>query len=197
MRIVMITSDIFYRHFDEGFSESARRNGLTRMRGNVSRWSLAHRTGALQFNFQINPKASAMPNIPGHFWPIVQWEGQRYNERDTGLVSWFQYSSESESNMVQNLRRHVIEKADEQLSFDNDPHSRMVKIMVEGLHLDLDIPLLPNFPQPSLFYLDKQDCTEWGSLFGRNLAQWLARFDAAPETLESWCWRVLWKDRSE
>lgn len=190
----VITSDLFYRRFDEGFEERALQNGLTRMRGKVSRWTLAHGAGPLQFEFRINPKASALPGIPVHFWPLVQWSGPRYSERDSGLVSWFQYTSEAENRSIQELRRRVLDKANRLEFCPDEAHRVLARSVLEMLYLELDDSLRPNHPQPSLFYFDEEDCMVWGEWFGGNLGEWLVRFGAMPETLETWCWRVLWKD---
>jgi hypothetical protein len=128
----------------------------------------------------VNPKAAGIPDCPGEFWPVISWSGPRHGPRDDGSVSYYQY--ETELAAMQAIRRAVLEK----------PAVRGCAYL-STLRAGLELPLLPQHPHVALYFTDEQDARAWGGWFGGRIGVWLRRFAAAPETLESWAWRVLWR----
>jgi hypothetical protein len=126
----------------------------------------------------VNPKAAGIPDCPGEFWPVIAWNGPRHGPRDDGTVSYYQY--EADLGSMQETRRNVVEKA------RDCPYW-------ETLRSGLDLPLVAQAPHVALYYFDEDDAVAWGMWFGARIGKWLRRFAAAPETLESWAWRVLWR----
>jgi hypothetical protein len=190
----MIKSAQVTRAFDDAFTPSAQRAGLVRVRSKTSKWVLRQNGGDLHFQFQVNPKASAIPYCPGELWALVVWGGPRYNERDDGTVSYFQYTTDAENTSIQQQVKAVIKKVHHQNEFENEGFRAMRDMMVGIIDAGLEMPPEPRIPNYSLYYLDEADVTAWGQWFARHIAQWIERFQAAPETLEGWAWRVLWKD---
>ena len=172
----MIRAEVFYREFDAAFAPAARQAGLTRRGRTGAKW----RSAELEFNFRVNPKASMIPECPGEFSPRIAWSGPRHGPRDDGTVSYYQY--EPELAAMQAILRATLEKP----AVRACPYLPTLRSMVEQ-------PLVPQRPDASLYYADEEDARVWGAWFGTRIAEWLHRFAAAPETLESWAWRVLWR----
>jgi hypothetical protein len=138
----------------------------------------------------VNPKVSAIPGWPGEFWPVIVWDGKRYNGRDDGTISYYQYLSAAELEAVQAMRRAVVEKtaAEDPLKLGRD--------YLQLFFSSVELPLTPQNPHVGLYYFDETDAAMWGTWFGDHIGEWLRRFGAGPETLERWAWRVLWGDKS-
>jgi hypothetical protein len=85
---------------------------------------------------------------------------------------------------MQVLRRGVVQKVVAQAR-----PNPLLSVIVRGL----DLPLLPQHPHVALYFFDADDATAWGGWFAERIAAWCERFAAMPETLESYCWRVLWR----
>lgn len=141
----------------------------------------------LRLAFRVNPKVSALPDWPGEFWPVISWSGPRHDARDDGTVSYYQYATDTEMAAMQEMRRAVIGKAKDSLQ------SVHLETIISGLQL----PLRPQNPHVALYCLDQPDASMWGKWFGEHIGEWLRRFGASPETLEAWCWRVLWRDKAQ
>ena len=122
----------------------------------------------------MNRSGAGRPDVPGEFRPEISWQG---------TVSYYQYASEAELAELQALRRGVVQKVAAQAR----PNPTLASY-VDGL----DIPLRAQHPDVWLYYFDERDAAAWGGWFGARIAAWCARFAAAPETLESYCRRVLW-----
>lgn len=189
----MIKADAFHRAFDRGFSEPATAAGLTRRRGRASIWLATRPAGSLTLSVRVNPKASALPFSPGEFSLDWKWEGPRTDPADDGTVSHFQYDTEADRAALPALNAAVLDRA-ERLEAEPAPlragRDALLAVRREGLAL----PPVPNHPGHAFYYLDESDADAWGRWLGARLSGWLTRFDAAPETLQAWCWRVLWKD---
>ena len=99
--------------------------------------------------------------------------------RDDGTVSYYQY--ERDLDAMQELRRSVLDRSEVRRC----PYLATLRDMV-------DQGLAPQGPHTPLFYYADGDAHAWGAWFGDHIAEWLRRFAAAPETLDVWCWRVLW-----
>lgn len=162
--------------FHETFAPPAADAGLTRRGRKGAKWT----NRELEFNFRVNPKAAGIPDCPGEFWPVISWSGPRYGPRDDGSVSYYQYETDLEA--MRAMRHRVVEK----------PAIRGCGYL-QTLRSGLELPLLAQHPHAALYYVDEEDARAWGSWFGSRIGEWLRRFAAAPETLESWAWRVLWK----
>jgi hypothetical protein len=182
----MIRADAFYSAFDTAFASAAGDAGFRRQGRQGSKWKIRAAGDDLHFNFRVNPKASAIPGAPGEFWPVIVWDGKRYNSRDDGTVSYYQYLTAAELETVQAMRRAVVENAAAQdpLQLGRD-HLRIFFSSVE-------LPLTPQNPHVGLYYFDAADAAMWGKWFGEHIGDWLRRFGAEPETLERWARRVLW-----
>lgn len=171
----MIPAAAFYREFDAAFAPPAKAAGLARRGRSGAKW----RNAELEFNFRVNPKASMLPDCPGEFWPVIEWNGPRHGPRDDGTVSYYQYESQTEP--MQAMQHAILDK----------PAVRACAFLATLRSL-AEHPLVAQSPHTGLYYVDEGDARAWGAWFGERVGEWLRRFAAAPETLETWAWRVLW-----
>lgn len=95
---------------------------------------------------------------------MISWNGPRHGPRDDGTVSYYQYETELASMPA--IQRAVLEKPAVQAC----AYLATLRSIV-----------------------DEEDARTWGGWFAGRIAEWLRRFSAAPETLETWAWRVLWR----
>jgi hypothetical protein len=190
----MIKSDIFYTRFDQGFEAAVPLLPIRRLKGKVSKYELASSSGPVQLLFQVNSKASAMPYAPGQFWPVITAPASlRSGEpSDDGTISWYQYTSDAANQEVQALQRRVYEKVASQDAFSHELYRDLRDQSLEMMRTSIESPLEPRFPSTPLHYLDGDDAQAWGALFAAQLPDWLARFQAGPETLDRYMWRVHW-----
>jgi hypothetical protein len=188
----MIKSDLFYPAFESALT-AATPGLLQRQRGKLPKFTAATATGPLSIWFKVNAKASAIPYQPGEFWPVIEAATLRYGERDSGTVSWHQYTTPEENAAILDLNRRVYAKTQAQDTFENDVYRQMRDIWLNMAAFALDQPLLPGHPHTGLHYLDEEDAHAWGALFGQQLEGWLQRFNTQPETLEMYMWRVHWQ----
>lgn len=168
----LIPAKAFHLAFDTAFAPAAAAAGLAR-RG--TKWKLIVASHALQLGFPVNRKGAGLSDVPGEFRPEFSWQG--------GTVSYYQYASEADLAEMQALRRAVVQRVVAQAR-----PNPILASTIDGL----DIPLRAQHPDVWLYYFDEHDAAAWGGWFGARIAAWLARFGAAPETLDSWCRRVLW-----
>lgn len=190
----MIKSDVFYPAFDEGFAASSEAAKLTRSRGKIPKYTAQTPAGKLSFWFKVNSKASAIPYQPGEFWPVIEAHEVRHNDRDEGLVSWYQYTDRAMDEAILVQQRVVYGKVEAQDSFEPEFWRQTRDLWLNVTRWALDLELGPGFPHTSLFYLDRADARTWGTLFGQQMAPWLARFCERPETLEAHMWRTVWRE---
>lgn len=105
----------------------------------------------------------------------------------------FQYDTDADRAALPARNAAVLDRA-ERLPAEpaalREGRDALLAVRREGLA----VPPVPNHPHYALYYLDEADAESWGRWLGAGMAGWLERFDAAPETLTAWCWRVLWKD---
>jgi len=186
----MIRADAFYPAFHAAFAGAAGDAGFRRQGRKGSKWKIRAAGDDLHFNFRVNPKASAIPGWPGEFWPVIVWDGKRYNTRDDGTISYYQYVTAAELEAVQAMRRAVVEKIAAQ-----DP-LKLGRDHLQIFFSSVELPLPPQNPHVGLYYFDEAHAAMWGKWFADNIGEWLRRFCARPETLERWAWRVLWGDKS-
>lgn len=190
----MIKSDEFYARFDQGFAPARDSLPLVRLRGKASKYRVATAAGDLEFWFKVNSKASALPNQPGEFWPVITGaESLRDAQRhDDGIVSWYQYVTEEEGSGMRGMQHRVVEKAAAQEEFEHDLCREMLEARLPELRMQAEEPFEARLPHTALLYLDAEDATRWGELFARCLRGWLERFGREPETLARYMWRVHW-----
>ena len=89
----MIKSDVFYPAFTTAFEAACTTLDLKRRRGKVPKFDASTAAGKISFWFKVNPTASALPYQPGEFWPDIHIDSLRYNQRDDGTISWYQYTN--------------------------------------------------------------------------------------------------------
>ncbi|TVP45872.1 MAG: hypothetical protein EA350_08260 [Gemmatimonadales bacterium] len=183
----MIHAPEFYRNFDAGFAEASPPASVARAKGAPSRYTARTPAGPVRFWFRVNSKASAIPNQPGEFWPVV-------SDADDALLSWYQFASAGSVEAIQAQQQRVYDKVAAQHSFEHE---------VWQLTRDAGLPILlhhvrtppePRFPHHALHYLDAEDAREWGRLLGGQIRDWLEACAASPETLEQHMWRVHWAE---
>jgi hypothetical protein len=182
----------FYSIFESGFGPGAAAAGLTRSRGKALKWKYQATDGtALTVGFRLNRKN--LVGYPGEFMPDIFWSGPRSGPRDTGEISYYQYSSPSETGAVARLEKQVIKKfiAENQLEAQLSDPASLIRLMADKCELQIR----PNH-QRWLPYWEAEDAAAWGGLFGGTMGGWIPRFFENPETLEAWCWRVLWSKPS-
>src|SRR5262245_22846718 len=182
----------FHELFERSFSPRAAAAGVGRKRGKAVRW-VAQPAGepALTIAFRLNRKNLA--GYPFQFMPDIAWEGQRYDERDTGEVSFYQYALPEEIASVAALQKRIVDTfiAEMHLEAELKNDGSLVSTLASAARLEIR----PNH-QRWLPYWTADDVTAWGDLFGAGIGGWLLRFRANPETLETWCWRELWSKRN-
>lgn len=178
----------FHSNFESTFAAGASAARLVRERGRTPKWKYQATDGTgLTVGFRLNRKNLA--GYPGEFMPDICWSGPQSGARDTGEVSFYQYTSPSETRALAALQRSVIEKFVTGLQQEgelSDPHG-LVRLLAEACEREIR----PHHHR-WLPYWDRDDATAWGELFGASMAGWIARFFENPETLEAWCQRVLW-----
>src|SRR5271170_5535611 len=121
----MIKSDFFYAAFEAGFTSQPTSPIVARKRGKVPKYCAAAGTEKVDFWFKVNPKASALPPFPGEFWPVIETGQFRYNERDNGLISWYQYSNEQMKDEMKRLQWSVFTKFENQADFRFESSRRL------------------------------------------------------------------------
>ena len=152
--------------------------------GAAAKWKGPLAGHELNVAFTVNRRAAGIADAPGEFWPVIAWDGPKHGPRDDGTVSYYQYVTGAEAVEIQALRRSVVQKVAARV-----PPNSLLETIITGL----DLPLRPNHPHVALYYFDEGDAAAWGAWFGGHMSAWCGRFAAAPETLESWCRRVLWQ----
>ena len=193
----MIKSDAFYRCFEVGLIANVSPALLQRSRGKIPKYRIETSNDSLSLWFKVNGKASAIPYQPGEFWPVVESKAMRYSDRDDGLVSWYQYTDNAMEAAIIDQRRCVYRKTLEQSHFEPEFWRQARDVWVNASRDSLDSEISPRFPHTRLYYLDEEDATQWGTIFGQQLNSWIQRYVAAPETLEMYMWRVHWSKRTQ
>lgn len=188
----MIKSDVFYSAFEKGFASQQTSPLIAKRRGRIPKYYALVGPEELSFWFKVNPKASAMPYLPGEFWPVIEAKQLRYNEKDKGLLSWYQYTDESINAEMKAFQWSVYAKVENQTTFERESLRRLRDSFLPSLRRDIEHELRVGSPHDPLFYLDARDAEFWGKLFAVHLLPWMERFCAAPETLDGYMWRVHW-----
>lgn len=190
---IMIKQDIFYAAFERGFGLVPGSSLVTRLRGKIPKYQVMVGDVELIFWFKVNSKASAIPHQPGQFWPSVEAEGLARNERDNGIISWYQYTVQSELEELKKLQWVVFEKVKAQTNFQNPTWHKLLAEYLPVMQKSVCLEFKINSPTTPFYYLDEADAEAWGELLARHLVTWLNRFQARPETLDDYMWRVHWR----
>ena len=179
---------VFRACFAAAWEPEATAAGLTRTRRDVLKWTHRSDEGhALSFGFRLNRKNLA--GWPGEFMPDISWSGPQSSARDTGEVSFFQYTRAEDTDAVASLQRGVVQRflGRRPSQILSEPGTTLARLLAEAC----DLPIRPNHAR-WLPYWDADDAAAWGQLFGASIDGWMSRFLASPETLEAWCRRTLW-----
>jgi hypothetical protein len=178
----------FYAAFDSGWSSVPRVRELRRLAGKTIQWKAAVSVGTLKFSYATNSKtAGLLPNLPGEFRLLITWSRKAAGESRSDGISWFQYSSDRERLAFANLQRSALAK------YLAQPGKEPMRSVYNYSN---DPQWLPraNFDEFS-YYMDASDAFVWGSWYASQIDEWCARFEAAPESFNAWCERVLWAER--
>jgi hypothetical protein len=192
----MIRSDLFYAAFERGFRSCATSPFVTRRRGKIPKYLAVVGDDQLSFWFKVNPKASAIPHQAGEFWPVIESKTLRYDERDDGLLSWYQYTDPETLAAMKRIQWSVYGKAENQTHFEHETWRQALKASLPLMRGFIEHEFQPGWPHTALYYLDETDAEAWGKLFSKQLPPWVQHFSAAPETLEGYMWRVYWGSSS-
>lgn len=188
----MIKSEMFYTAFEQGFTMALNSPYIARKRGKIPKFQSVTPTGKLDFWFKVNGKASAIPYQPGDFWPIIEIDQLRYNERDDGTVSWYQYTDEQMKDAMRRLQLKVRNKVAAQDSFEPEFWRESRDISLKFMDDCIAEEFRPGWPHTRLYYLDEADAGDWGRLFGQQIGTWMESFMKNPETLDGYMGRAEW-----
>ena len=191
----MIKSDVFYASFSRGLAETCALEPQLRRKGKIPKYLAQTAAGKVAFWFKVNSKASAIPFQAGEFWPVIDTD-LRYNEKDDGMASWYQYADEPMRQAMLELQKIVHDKVAAQTGIEPEFWRTTRDISVKFMADFIRMGFREGVPHSSLYYLDEGDALAWGRLFGRQLPVWLERFEAAPESLDGFMWRVHWAGMS-
>jgi hypothetical protein len=114
------------------------------------------------------------------------------DEKDDGIVSWYQYTNAEMEEAFHGQQRQVFAKTEAQSVFEHELWRQTRDLWLNVSRASLDFPFAPGFPHARLCYLDEDDATRWGVLIGEQFPAWLSRFAERPETLQTHMWRVHW-----
>jgi len=176
----------FYQHFESEFASCAQAvPNLRRASSKSCNWRLPAPDGSLLLSFATNSKAAGLhPDWPGEFRLTARWRHGNASERKDDHVSYFQYTTDAEAAEYAHLQRLALAKFLHQAGKDG-----MTKLFAYAT----DPSHLPRANMDEFaYYFDDEDARAWGRWYRHSLPGWIARFVAAPETREDWCWRVLW-----
>lgn len=192
----MIKSNVFYEALDAGLASVLGGTTVERLPGKPAKYRLRTGAGDLHLWLRVNSKVSAMPYLPGEFWPEISApETLRSRQgHDSGDVSWYQYSTEEQNAAFKEQQSRVRKKVAAQKTFENEFYRQMRNSRLSSLKALIADPLLPQHPHKELIYLDADDAHAWGTIFAEQLPSWLDRFTRAPETLNMYMWRVHWAE---
>ena len=188
----MIKSDQFYAAFSKGLAQVCPIEAQLRRRGRIPKCVANTPVGKVDIWFKVNGKASALPFQPGEFWPVLEVADLRFNDRDDGTLSWYQYADESNQEEMLNQQKVVMRKVAGQNNIEPRLWEVSRDVSVRSMADFIEMGFRVGFPHTSLYYLDEEDAFVWGGILGKQLPDWLERFCAAPETLEGYMWRVHW-----
>jgi hypothetical protein len=194
--IDMIKSDLFYAAFKNGFASQKTAALIAPRRGKPAKYYAMIGNDELSFWFKVNSKASAFPNQPGEFWPVIETKQLRHDQRDNGLVSWYQYTDELTNDEMKCIQQTVYAKVENQTEFELPAYRSLRDVRLPSLRREIEGGFKAQRPHDHLLYLDERDAEFWGKWFAMQLIPWMEKFCAHPETLEGYMWRVHWNSKS-
>lgn len=175
-------AEAFYHAFEAGLTAAPLPAVMKRVAGRGSKWKLPLADGHLALAFATNAKVAGLSgHWPGEFRPTIRWTTGTGRDAPARDVSFFQYTLPAENDAHVRLMQQAVAKFF--AGTRADPGLRDL--------LDADALPKPNHDR-WFYYYDADDADAWGRWFGGVLPGWVARFSAAPESREDWCWRVLW-----
>jgi hypothetical protein len=177
----------FYRDFEAGFVADSRSFGRKKLAGRTLKFKVETPVGGLAFHFATNSRAAGL--LQHHLWPgefrlLVSWQTGRGQTKRVAGVSIFQYTTEVENGTYAALQRRALRKYLE--AGGSDPSGTLTEEAN-----DLGRKPRANFEE-WCYYADSADAREWGLWYGNVFGPFIERFVENPESLEDWCWRVLW-----
>ncbi|MCR6699839.1 MAG: hypothetical protein NVV68_01085 [Dokdonella sp.] len=152
----MIGSDRFYCAFDAGLAAAGLPAAFRRRRGKPSRYDCALPGVTLEFWFQVNPKASAIPYQPGEFRPSIT-APDRGGDHDDATVSWYQYADEAMIAAFLAQQARVRDHVAAQTEFEPDIWREQRDVSLRTMQSFIDLGLRPAWPDSALYYLDESD----------------------------------------
>ena len=180
----------FYQAFDSGWASIPMSIQLKRLAGKTIKWKVVCPSGSVLLSIATNSKtAGLLPHLPGEYFFRITWNHFEGDEKKSDEVSWFQYTTEQEVAAYAQLQRKALEK------FLAQPGKEGLRSIYNYASDPTWLPCA-NFTEDT-YYFDPEDAEEWGRWWAQSLPAWLERFNAQPESLNNWCWRVLWSDASE
>src|SRR5690349_16949777 len=188
----MIKSAVFYSAFEKGFASQKTSPSIARRRGKIPKYYAVVGQEELSFWFRVNAMASAWPGEPGEFWPVIEAKSLRYDKKDDGGLSWYQYTDESIIGEMKAFQWSVYAKVEGQKTFESEHARKFRDLRLPYLRRCIEGEVWVGNPHAALYYLDERDAELWGKLFAIHLVPWMERFCAAPETLDGYMWRVHW-----
>jgi hypothetical protein len=142
-------------------------------------WQHGHGPLSMAFDFALNPKAAGpVPAHPGEFTLTISLPGNS-NHPLASMVSLFQYTTGAEVDRYVAIEAQAIER-----------------FAAARPELASQFPAESQRPVPNVsqwcHFVDGDDVDRWAAWYAGLIPAWIPRYQAAPESLEDWCWRVLW-----
>jgi hypothetical protein len=178
----------FYSAFYEGWSSVGTTVLVKQLAGPTLKWKVQIPAASITFAFATNAKtAGLLPHLPGEFRLRISWAHKVEAARKVDEVSWFQYTHDDDNLTFATLQRAALEKF---LAQQNKEPLRSIY----GYANDPNCVPRANFEEFA-YYFDALDARAWGVWYATLLPTWVSRFNEYPESLNDWCWRVLWSDK--
>lgn len=182
----------FYKHFEAAFAAASHDIGLRRLKSPQPNWTAKAAVGIVSFKFSTNSRAAGLlPMLwPGEFRPLFEWSHLTGAERTREPLSFFQYADPGLVEGAVTLQRSAIQKY---LRGRYEHESEREKWIAKFDPFHKPVPNIEQW----FYYFDAADALSWGRYFGGFIGKWLESFNQHPESLDSWCARVLWKDAAK
>ncbi len=172
-------ADEFQARFEAVFGPVADALGMVRRGRRRLCWQHGHGPLSMAFDFAINEKAAKlMPGYPGEFSLTVSLPGNS-NHPLASMVSLFQYTTDEEVDRFVAIESQAVDRF-------VAAHPDMANLFPAGSRRPA-----ANVSQ-WCHYVDGGDVDRWAGWYAELIPTWIPRYQAAPESLEDWCWRVLW-----
>ena len=177
-----LDADGFQSRFEAAFAPVADSLAMVRRARRRLCWQHGHGPLSMAFDFALNPKAERpQAAYPGEFTLTISLPGNS-NHPLASMVSLFQYTTENEVDRYVRIEGTAIDRF-----LAGSPE--MANLFPEGARRPA-----ANVSQWCHF-VDGDDVDRWAAWYAGLIPAWIPRYQAAPESLEDWCWRVLWPHR--